>query len=206
MTDLARLPSTTQCHYPPGEDSRTTEKAIRDFRAQRVDKSPKNVSEDGLENAPPTRAGNRAQIRPVVGLISLWSQKLNSWRSAMDSNHRYGLPHHPPQRLSRTWLTPSRASNWSAQKLGLSRSQPFSAGKRLAFYYRDLYETLTGKSLTLCPVSYRADARHRNPAKAEKSPVRLGFVMTGSGLPMSNRLVSPRRTGVVVLIPCHAER
>jgi hypothetical protein len=105
-----------------------------------------------------------------------------------------------------TWLTPSRASNWSAQKLGLSRSQPFSAGKRLAFYYRDLYETLTGKSLTLCPVSYRAHARHRNPAKAERSPVRLGFVMTGSGLPMSNRLVSPRRTGVVVLIPCHAER
>src|SRR5580658_9801565 len=41
----------------------------------------KNVSEDGLENAPPTRAGNRAQIRPVVGLISLWSQKLDSWRS-----------------------------------------------------------------------------------------------------------------------------
>src|SRR6202041_1491927 len=79
-------------HYPPG-DSRTTEKAIRDFRAQRVHKSPKNVSDDGLENAPPTRAGNRAQIRPVVGLIPLWSQKLNSWRRATDSNHQYGLPH-----------------------------------------------------------------------------------------------------------------
>jgi hypothetical protein len=32
--------------------------------------------------------------RPAVGLIPLSSQKLNSWRSAMDSNHRYGLPHH----------------------------------------------------------------------------------------------------------------
>ena len=90
-----------------------------------------------------------------------------------------------------TWLTPSRASNWSAQKLGLSRSQPFSAGKRLAFYYRDLYETLTGKSLTLCPVSYRAHARHRNPAKAERSPVRLGFVMTVQRLRSPN--VEPAR-------------
>src|SRR5271169_4108898 len=79
--------------FPPG-DSHTTEKAVRDFRVQRVHKSPKNVSDDGLENAPPTRAGNRAQIRPVVGLISLWSQKLNSWRSAMDSNHQFELPSH----------------------------------------------------------------------------------------------------------------
>src|SRR6202041_2722516 len=53
---------------------------------------PKNVSDDGLENAPPTRAGNRAQIRPVVDLIPLWSQKLNSWRSAMDSNPQFELP------------------------------------------------------------------------------------------------------------------
>jgi hypothetical protein len=101
MTDLARLPSTTQSLIPetpapvinPG-DSRTTEKAVRDFRVQRVHKSPKNVSDDGLEDAPPTRAGNRAQIRPVVGLIPLWSEKLNSWRSAMDSNHQYGFPRH----------------------------------------------------------------------------------------------------------------
>ena len=54
----------------------------------------KNVSDNGPENAQPTRAGNRAQIQPVVGLISLWSQKLNSWRRAMDSNHRFGLPYH----------------------------------------------------------------------------------------------------------------
>src|SRR5271169_5351393 len=79
--------------FPPG-DSHTTEKAVRDFRAQRVHKSPKNVSDDGLENAPPTRVGNRAQIRPVVGLISLWSQKLNSWRRATDSNHQFRLPYH----------------------------------------------------------------------------------------------------------------
>src|SRR5277367_5013484 len=78
--------------FPPG-DSHTTEKAVRDFRVQRVHKSPKNVSDDGLENAPPTRVGNRAQIRPVVGLIS-WSQKLNSWRRATDSNHQFRLPYH----------------------------------------------------------------------------------------------------------------
>src|SRR5277367_1068804 len=114
--------------FPPG-DSHTTEKAVRDFRVQRVHKSPKNVSDDGLENAPPTRAGNRAQIRPVVGLISLWSQKLNSWRSAMDSNHQYGFPHHPPQRLSRTWLMPSRASNRSAQMTGEAASAALGAAR-----------------------------------------------------------------------------
>ena len=85
-----------------------------DFRAQRVHKSPKNVSDDGLENAPPTRAGNRAQIRPVVGLISLWSQKLDSWRSAMDSNHQFGLPYHAVTMHSETPASLKTHNNFNA--------------------------------------------------------------------------------------------
>src|SRR5271163_2666908 len=92
MTDLARL-SVDDAVIIRRETPAPLKKQF-EIRVQRVHKSPKNVSDDGLENAPPTRAGNRAQIRPVVGLIPLWSQKLNSWRSAMDSNHRFGLPYH----------------------------------------------------------------------------------------------------------------
>ena len=40
-----------------------------------------------------------------------------------DSNHRYGLPHHPPQRLPRTWLMPLRASPL--------KNEPACAGWRL---------------------------------------------------------------------------
>ena len=47
----------------------------------------------------------------------------------MDSNHRYGLPHHPPQRLSRTWPMPSRASNRSAQMTGEAASAALRAAR-----------------------------------------------------------------------------
>jgi len=87
MTDLARL-SLDDAVTIRRETPAPLKKQFEIFRVQRVHKSPKNVSDDGLENAPPTRAGNLAQIRPVVGLIPLWSQKLNSWRCTQSPQTR----------------------------------------------------------------------------------------------------------------------